>query len=233
VYVFQNEQLITKFNCELDDLYFNIHENTIRSIYQIKKKVQLRASLESNVFQYNMWEKELANEGWFEVQHDLINEEKVVHFPYAFFIYNHDQLYLKDLRCPEEEGYFYLNNFLGIGPKERPLTVHPYNMWGSVAVNVPIIDSRYYPGSFYIRVNQFFGDPKMNMPDKFGPYLYYMVYSYNQDLKSGVSSWAHAITDDKGQLDKDVRIFYEHSCLKIEKWNKNQCFERTYVTHYT
>jgi hypothetical protein len=31
-----------------------------------------------------------------------------------FFIYNHDQLYIKDLRIYGLDGYFYMNNFCGI-----------------------------------------------------------------------------------------------------------------------
>lgn len=233
IYIFFNEQLVTKMQGNVDDIYFNIQDGQIKAIYDIKKKIQAKVVKECNQFYFNMWEKEQASEGWFEVQHEVINQQKVVHFPYAFFIYNHDQLYMKDLTQVKDQGYFYMNHFLGISSKERPITVHAFNQWGSLAVNVPIVDSRYTAGSFFIRVNQYFGSPMLNQPDKFGPYLLYGVYTFNQELKSKVNSWANAITDDKGQLDRDVRINYEHGCLKIEKWSRNKCIERTYVTHYS
>jgi len=44
-------------------------------------------------------------------------------FPHMFFIYNHDQLYMKDLTKPGLQGYYYMNNFLGIKKKNRPLCV--------------------------------------------------------------------------------------------------------------
>lgn len=50
---------------------------------------------------------------------------------------------------------------------------------------------------------------------------------------ASVNSWAIAITDGKGLLDSDVRIRFENNCLKVEKWKKNKCQERIYITHYS
>lgn len=162
VHIFFNDQYVTKLQSNLDDIYCNIHDGQIKAIYDIKKKVQAKVAKECNQFYYVAWERESAAEGWFEVQHEIINQQKVVHFPYAFFIYNHDQLYMKDLTQVKDQGYFYMNHFLGIHNKDRPLTVHTYNQWGSMVVNVPIVDTRYTANSFFIRVNQHFGSPKLS-----------------------------------------------------------------------
>lgn len=60
-----------------------------------------------------------------------------------FFIYNHDQLYMKDFRLPKNDGYYYMNNYLGITSKMRPITVQCYQNNNSMTLNVPIIESSY------------------------------------------------------------------------------------------
>lgn len=50
---------------------------------------------------------------------------------------------------------------------------------------------------------------------------------------SQTHGWAKIITDNSGLIDKDVRIFFEQNCLKVEKWVKNKCKHRMLVTHYS
>lgn len=71
VYVFFNEQFVTKVECNLEDLYFNVVENQIKAIYDIKKKEKYSAK-DNNYFNYKMWEKE-SNE-WYSVNHEIVNQ---------------------------------------------------------------------------------------------------------------------------------------------------------------
>ena len=91
---------------------------------------------------YRMWERgqvEGKND-WFVVEHEIINQFSTVNFPNAFFIYNHDQLYLKDVSLYGPKGYFYLNNYLGITERHRPLTVQCFSFWNQMCINVPIVE---------------------------------------------------------------------------------------------
>ena len=63
---------------------------------------------------------------WNNISYNILNIQLNVTFPYMFFLYNHDQIYMKDLSKPDLKGYYYMNNYLGIDKGYRPLTVFGY-----------------------------------------------------------------------------------------------------------
>jgi hypothetical protein len=44
--------------------------------------------------------------------------------------------------------------------------------------------------------------------------------------------WSKIITDDNGNLDKDVRFKWDANILTIEKWEKGKLAMKVLVTHY-
>jgi hypothetical protein len=140
---------------------------------------------------------------------------------------------MKDLSQADLDGYYYMNNYMGIDSNQRPLAVQVFPYWNYLCVNIPIIESKYQSNSFQLRVNQLFTVQAMSNPTRLtNTLLHYRVYGFTQEIMSQLNNWATIITNADGFLDKDVRIMSEGNTFKIEKWDKNRCMSRVLTTHY-
>jgi hypothetical protein len=52
------------------------------------------------------------------------------------------------------QGYYYMNNFLGIRNNDRPLCVQSHHSENSLITNVPIVEKNYTENQFFLRVIQ-------------------------------------------------------------------------------
>ena len=61
---------------------------------------------------------------------------------------------MKDMSQPGMQGYYYMNNFLGIRNNDRPLCVQSHHSENSLITNVPIVEKNYTENQFFLRVIQ-------------------------------------------------------------------------------
>lgn len=145
VTVMLNDTIVTKLTANPTDLSFNVVDGLILNIYDVNASNFMNYAKKHNVFIYNAWDKTSSEKSEpYQVSHDIYNMQRVVNFPYVFFFYNHDQIYLRDLsKSPnDKKGFLYMNHYLGIDSKyNRPLTVHTYNTFNTTVINVPVVES--------------------------------------------------------------------------------------------
>lgn len=83
----------------------------------------------------------------------MFNNATCVCFPYVYFLYNHDQVYMKDLTQGDYKGYYYMNGFMGIKDNMRPLTLSSYVYNNKIVFNIPVIQTPYNPNEYILRVH--------------------------------------------------------------------------------
>ena len=71
---------------------------------------------------------------------------------------------MKDMSQPEMQGYYYMNNFLGIRKIDRPLCVQSYRNDNGLAINIPIIEKNYSESQFFMRVIQLYSFQYLSNP---------------------------------------------------------------------
>jgi hypothetical protein len=70
-----------------------------------------------------------------------------------YFIYNHDQVYMKDLTKECFEGLYYMNGFMAIDSKSQPLTIFAMSFNNKYVLMVPTINTGYSNKNFIMKLH--------------------------------------------------------------------------------
>eukprot|EP00347_Sterkiella_histriomuscorum_P008832 403343569 len=232
-YFYLNENQITTFKTELKNPVFYFNDKGLQSIL-IQQLGEYEALL-PNAIRYNICEmiqdKEKKEWTWSKVNIDIFNQHYEICYPYAFCIYNHDQVYMKDLTHVSLKGYYYMNHFMAIQPGMRPLTIYSLVYNNKISLNVPVINSNYTPNDFNITFQQIKSFYQMTNSFKFQGLIRYRTYCYNQDILAIMGQWS-GVVDNQGKLHKEIKIQAKYNSLYIEQWKNGKCIQRLIISHF-
>ncbi len=84
---------------------------------------------------------------------EIYNNVVYVSWPYHFFVFNHEDLYMRDLSYHDPNKVFYMNDYLGISKEQRIITVWSWFGDDKLTVTVPTVYKGYNAHEFHVRLH--------------------------------------------------------------------------------